>query len=770
MRQYGRFALVGAAIIAAASLVPGLGPTAAEAAITSSAYTPDPDWWVTNGRVTDIVSSGNRVYVAGGFDYLGPSTGYGVAIDPASGARSSSWPFINGPVDASAADGAGGWYIAGRFTRVGGAFRPATAHIAADGTVTQWNPRPTGSVLALATTPQTVILGGDFSAMGTGATPTARLAAVDREVGTVMSSFGFSANAAVRTVVPQGDSLFVAGDFTTVNGTPRAGIAKVDLTGALDNSFAGEVRGSVRAAALSRTGSTLYVGGEFASVSANGTSLSRSRLAAFATDTGMPSGWAPLADGAVTTMAADPDTDTIFVGGPFSTVAGVSRLRLAGLTSAGVVTSFNPGLNGCHMRHTTGYAHVNPPCSSGVSALTVHDGVLYVGGRFGRSGTVTRHDAAAYQTRSGALTEWNPMAGDRINTIAASPTGLFLGGEFTSVNGQVRRGVAALNALTGRLDPTLAADTNNTVLDIALSSDGSRLYLAGSFTSVQGQPRSKLAAVLLGTGVVDPGFRPTFNNDVFSIAQAQGALYAGGQFTTVSGVARLHAVKLSGSTGAVVTTFRADTVGPTGALQGGGMVESLVVSPDGAKVFLGGPFHTVNGRSTPGGLAVVYGSTGAIYPRQLGGVGRCATVGPWIKHLYLSDDGKRLYGGDVCPDNIYRWDAVNLATSTNPTGLVWRTWCNGGMQGALEVGARFFFGGHGNTCQVSPWNATRLTRLRFAVFDVGNGVLAADNPAFNSAMGIWAIGATPAGLLLGGDFTEASGSVRQGLAFMPFAQ
>src|SRR5688500_8772388 len=119
MRQYGRLALVGAAIVATvSSLLPGMQPTATAAVTAEASYDPDPDWWVTNGRVTDILTVGDRVYIAGGFDYVGPSTGYGVAVDSASGERSSSWPVIDGPIDASVPDGNGGWYIAGRFTRV----------------------------------------------------------------------------------------------------------------------------------------------------------------------------------------------------------------------------------------------------------------------------------------------------------------------------------------------------------------------------------------------------------------------------------------------------------------------------------------------------------------------------------------------------------------------------------------------------------------------------------------------------------------------------
>ena len=84
--------------------------------------------------------------------------------------------------------------------------------------------------------------------------------------------------------------------------------------------------------------------------------------------------------------------------------------------------------------------------------------------------------------------------------LAPSDSAVFVGGEMTSVNGGVRKGIAALDAKSGALDTSFTADTNNEVLDLQLSADGSRLFLAGSFTAVQGQPRSKMASIVTSTG------------------------------------------------------------------------------------------------------------------------------------------------------------------------------------------------------------------------------------------------------------------------------
>ena len=139
----------------------------------------------------------------------------------------------------------------------------------------------------------------------------------------------------------------------------------------------------------------------------------------------------------------------------------------------------------------------------------------------------------------------------------------------------------------------------------------------------------------------------------------------------------------------------------------------------------------------------------------------------------MSQDGQRLYGGDVCPDNVYQWDAVNLSTPTRPTGLVWRTWCNGGMQGALEVNGRLYYGSHGGDkgyggfCTAYP-GGPNVARSRFAVFDATSGALLTYAPTFDQPMGVWSFAASPYGLLVGGDFTIAGNrsTVAQGFALL----
>jgi hypothetical protein len=113
-----------------------------------------------------------------------------------------------------------------------------------------------------------------------------------------------------------------------------------------------------------------------------------------------------------------------------------------------------------------------------------------------------------------------------------------------------------------------------------------------------------------------------------------------------------------------------------------------------------------------------------------------------------------------------------MTTQANPTGLIWKSWCNGGMQGALEVNGNFYYGSHGGDegrggfCWASPTNKTSVVQSRYAVFDATSGTLLPDSPQFSSPMGVWSFAVIPQGLLVGGDFAWAVSrrTVRQGLA------
>ena len=127
--------------------------------------TPDRTY-VTNGPVRAVVRAGDTIYIGGDFTQVGPRTSPGVAIDRANGQADAALPQVSGgdgSVFAVIADGAGGWYIGGAFTRVEGVARANLAHIEPDGTLdAAWNPSANAGVRALVVSGSTVYAGGNF--------------------------------------------------------------------------------------------------------------------------------------------------------------------------------------------------------------------------------------------------------------------------------------------------------------------------------------------------------------------------------------------------------------------------------------------------------------------------------------------------------------------------------------------------------------------------------------------------------------------------------
>src|SRR5258708_3345747 len=141
------------------------------------------------------------------------------------------------------------------------------------------------------------------------------------------------ANNFVWTVALQTDgNLLIGGFFSTVNGTSRKCIARLNPDGSLDNSFLnGEAgaNGAVYAVAL-QTGGKVLIAGNFTSV--NGTN--RNYIARLNSDGSLDSSFLDGLDAAAFCIGLQGD-GKILVGGWFTSVNGVGRNHLARLNTDG---------------------------------------------------------------------------------------------------------------------------------------------------------------------------------------------------------------------------------------------------------------------------------------------------------------------------------------------------------------------------------------------------------------------------------------------------
>jgi len=188
--------------------------------------TPREETCVTDGAVWAIARTANTVYIGGDFTYVGPYTGGFVPISAATGRAVAVFPKVNGSVYACVPDGAGGWFIGGELTKIGGVARNNIAHIRADGSVdTAWNPNANDRVYALAVSGTIVYAGGEFTTIG-GQSRNC-IAALDASTGQP-TAWNPNANSGVVALAASGTTVYAGGYFWSIGGQRRHNFAQFD--------------------------------------------------------------------------------------------------------------------------------------------------------------------------------------------------------------------------------------------------------------------------------------------------------------------------------------------------------------------------------------------------------------------------------------------------------------------------------------------------------------------------------------------------------------
>ena len=416
LRSARRLAVSAATVsLVAAAAVTAAPAQAANLTPPALSLTADNSVWGTNDRVMEIEDFGNRALIGGGFDYVGPTVGHSMLVDPTTGAAIETPKMTSDNVNAVLADGSGGYYLGGEFTLVDGASKTRVAHILANGKIDRgFKAQTIGKVYALALSPTGVLyIGGKITKVnGVAAT---NIAAVDATTGTRVSGWSASPNSTVYALAATATSVYVGGAFSAVGVSSHRGIARLSASnGALDTSFSPTTGSTVRALALSPDGTTVYAGGDFTTAFSSSTGTqTRNRLAAFATSNGALTGWNPGADAAVYAITPDAGTGTVYIGGQFTTLGGVARVSLGAVSTAGVSTGWDPAITGCHEQHVTKVVGGLAKCVPWTTAIAIGNGTVYAGGNFSNAGGVIRHHAASWDLTTGDLNAWNPVAATR---------------------------------------------------------------------------------------------------------------------------------------------------------------------------------------------------------------------------------------------------------------------------------------------------------------------------------------------------------------------
>ncbi|MCU1370043.1 MAG: LamG domain protein jellyroll fold domain protein [Ilumatobacteraceae bacterium] len=332
------------------------------------------------------------------------------------------------------------------------------------------------------------------------------------------------------------------------------------------------------------------------------------------------------------------------------------------------------------------------------------------------------------------LASWR-VDGTAYTTLVVGNT-VYVGGDFSTVrspNGATvaaRTNLAAFDLDTGALRTGFQANTNGIVR--TLVSSGSNLFVGGSFSSVRGVARGRLAAVDRTTGALSPLVADT-NSNVYSLAIGPGRLYVGGSFTSVRGVPRSRLAALD------LGSFAVTSYAPSPD----GTVLSLAAAPSGAQVYAGGTFATVGGAASA--WLVKTNSAGTRIPTTWDQL-----QGPPLD-LEVSPDGSRLATAQAGGGNQGAWyDAADGRR-------IWRQRCDGDGQAVHIVDGTMLTGFH----EACDGDATQ----RLTANDTADGARdQAFRPTFDRFWGIFAIDGDADHLVVAGDFTSISGVPVRGFA------
>jgi hypothetical protein len=365
--------------------------------------------------------------------------------------------------------------------------------------------------------------------------------------------------------------------------------------------------------------------------------------------------------------------------------------------------------------------------------------ILYVGRRVYfvgaftrvRSGATTRvrNRAAACNVRTGAILPWNPNLDRRAFRLARAPAGgpsagdIYIGGEFNSVRGKIRRKIAKVGPKSGKARPWKPI-VGGKVRALAVSQSGLRVFVGGPFLRVNGRARSHVAALHARSGDLFVRWNPVVRRP----NEGQGSPPSPGRCP------------------------------PRCAPN----VTALEVSRDGTKVYIGGTFGLVDGVSR-NSIAAVRQRSGALdawYPHA---------AGSGTKGVYSGGSFNQVYDIEALGNHVFLCgNYFALAGSRSPNvgaafagngarDLGWKATTDGAVNACAVDESHLFVGGHFQKAGGTFAKETGQPRNHVAAFAASNGALHNWDPGANSKTGLYALGTSASRVGIGGDFTKTGG-------------
>ena len=357
----------------------------------------------------------------------------------------------------------------------------------------------------------------------------------------------------------------------------------------------------------------------------------------------------------------------------------------------------------------------------------------------------------------------------------ARPPGVAVGGAGSIA----ANNVFAYDITTGAPVANFSHSLNAQGLVVKASPDGSRVYVGGDFTTVDGASRNHIVAFNTATGAVDTSFAASIASQVRGIAVSATTVYAGGNFFSANSKSRTRLAAFSRANGSLL---------PWAPTADDGVVWTMVLAPDGSRVIAGGGFTNLNG-SPANGIGAVDASSGALLPFAANQVIRNGGAKSAI--LGLTTDGTNVYG------SAYAYGTGNFegTFAVNPTtgDIVFANDCHGDTYDTFPVNGALYSVTHAHDCRWigsfpqtdADWSINMRHALAFSTAPTGTGI-GPDNYGWNfNGYGVssllqwfpdvaigsftgqyqaaWSVSGNSKYVVLGGEFPRVNGTAQQSL-------
>jgi hypothetical protein len=604
-----------------------------------------------NGGVREVSVSGNRAYVAGMFDYVGPNTGSLAMLDGTNQNLLSeeNCPYfeIDGSINQIIDDGNGNAIIAGTFNYVQGVKRHAIAKIKPDCTLdSSFNANladPTAEVRSILMHNGKLFIAGLFSGTfaTTGNDTRTNVAVINAATGVIDPSWDANMlGSEVNVIKTDGTNLFLGGSFYQIGALSVNNLAKVDMTSGTVVSSLGEPDNTVQTIWLD--GTSLYVGGNFNSIDGNTTNYF-----AKITNTGtFLWGNSNIDTNVQSVLLAN---NKVYVGGNFTT------------PRQGLLT-FDP---------TTGTDLLKDfGISSGVVySIRQLNGKLFLFGSFASILNNSTSYIVCLDPLNDTIVNWNariagPNSQERGDIYKFSNGNYLVGASFPTLQGKARTYLAEIDLTTGQptdWNPTFSFPGGVEVIQ-AMYLSQNRLYIGGSFTAVNSSTRTRFASFDLSSS---PPTLSSLNvsisgytNNVWKISEFNNQILIAGAFYTVNGNSINHIVTLNPDTG--VTSYG---LNPNSNF---GLREFLKLSN--GKFILAGDMTLINGASTVNRFAVVNETNGSLVQSPNGSaIGSVYKIIESTGRLLVGFDNNSAPSSSGCCLGVY--DIDNLTPISHSLGI-----------------------------------------------------------------------------------------------------